>query len=268
VDPALPVLRLVASDGTVIAVIVAYACHPVVLGADNLLWTADYPGFVRLALERHHPGAVALFLTGCTGDANTGHKVVASSTLAPQAERSFAAAECIGERIAAMALAAPARRMEGAVAANSTTLALSLVARETAPPDALARQWRKELATATAGQAAALHTFIDWAETIATRELTPWPARVTVLRWCGVRIIALPGEIFAATALRIRGSLDGPTVTIAYADGVPGYLPPADEYAHGGYEVDEAHRFYGMPAAFAPGCAERLADVAIALARV
>jgi neutral ceramidase len=29
VDPALPVLRLVASDGAVIAVIVAYACHPV-----------------------------------------------------------------------------------------------------------------------------------------------------------------------------------------------------------------------------------------------
>jgi len=216
----------VANDGAVVAVVVSYACHPVVLGADNLLWTADYPGFARAAIERHCPGAVALFLTGCTGDANTGHKVTASFSVAAQADRSFAAAERIGERIAAMALAAPARPMEGPVAANSTMVM----------------------------------------SPFTTRELLPWPARVTVLRWCGVRIVALPGEIFAATALHIRGALNGPTLTIGYADGVPGYFPPAEEYPHGGYEVDEAFRFYGMPAAFAAGCAERLADAAIALA--
>jgi hypothetical protein len=227
VDPALPVLRLVANDGAVIAVVVAYACHPVVLGADNLLWTADYPGFVRHAIERHYPGAIAVFLTGCAGDANTGHKVSASFNLAAKTDRSFAAAERIGERIAAMAFTAPARRMEGVVAIGSTTLALPF----------------------------------------AVPGLAPWPARVTVLRWCGVRIIALPGEIFAATALHIRGALGGPTLTVAYADGVPGYFPPADEYPHGGYEVDEAHLFYGMPAGFAAGCAERLAEAAITLAR-
>ena len=32
-----------------------------------------------------------------------------------------------------------------------------------------------------------------------------------------------------------------------------------------GYEVDEAHRYYGQPATFAPGSAERLADAAVAL---
>src|SRR5205823_4477259 len=69
-DPALPIVRLVARDGTVIAIIAAYACHPVVLASNNLLWTADYPGFVRAAIERIFPGAIALFLTGCTGEAN------------------------------------------------------------------------------------------------------------------------------------------------------------------------------------------------------
>jgi hypothetical protein len=90
-------------------------------------------------------------------------------------------------------------------------------------------------------------------------------ARVTVLHWCGVRIVALPGEIFAATALSIRDAIRGPAMTIAYADGVPGYIPPIEEYPYGGYEIDEAHRYYGMPATFAPGCAERLAEAAIAL---
>jgi hypothetical protein len=30
--------------------------------------------------------------------------------------------------------------------------------------------------------------------------------------------------------------------------------------------VEEAHRYYGMPAPFAPGAAESLAEVAVALA--
>ena len=34
-------------------VIFNYACHPVVLGPDNLLITADYPGFTSMALKRY-----------------------------------------------------------------------------------------------------------------------------------------------------------------------------------------------------------------------
>jgi hypothetical protein len=52
---------------------------------------------------------------------------------------------------------------------------------------------------------------------------------------------------------------------IGFAEDNPGYIPPASEYAFGGYEVDEAHRFYGQPATFASGCAEALAEAAIAL---
>ena len=78
-DSALPVLQFADSRGKVIATIVSYACHPVVLGADNLMWTADYPGSVREQLEAHSPGSVAIFLTGCAGDANTGHAAHASS---------------------------------------------------------------------------------------------------------------------------------------------------------------------------------------------
>ena len=42
-DSSLPVLRIHDAAGGPMAVITAYACHPVVLGADNRLWTADYP---------------------------------------------------------------------------------------------------------------------------------------------------------------------------------------------------------------------------------
>ena len=90
--------------------------------------------------------------------------------------------------------------------------------------------------------------------------------RVSVLNWGGMPIVALPGEIFAETALQIRQAMPiDPGFVVGFADDNPGYIPPASEYAFGGYEVDEAHRYYGQPATFAAGSAESLAEAAIAL---
>jgi hypothetical protein len=92
--------------------------------------------------------------------------------------------------------------------------------------------------------------------------------RVSALNWGSIEIVALPGEIFAETAHRVRAAIGNPAaLVIAYADDVPGYIPPVAEYAAGGYEVDEAHRYYGMPAGFALGSAEALADAAVKLVR-
>lgn len=267
-DPHLPLLRVQALDGAGIGVLTAYACHPVVLGADNLLWTADYPYFVRRKLEEAHPGATALFLTGCCGDANSGHSAHASISLAANANRTFVAAERIGERIAECAIATEAESLSGAISAASRTVMLDFARRETEPPQALAAQWRAELETADAACAALLRSWVGWAETVAPKTPEPWPARVTVLNWGGVNIIALPGEIFAETAHAIRGRLDDPrAIVVGFCEGCPGYIPPASEFPFGGYEIDEAHRYYGSPATFAPGAAEALIEAAISIAR-
>ncbi|MGO1077420.1 hypothetical protein [Inquilinus sp. CA228] len=270
VDPALPVLRIREPGGAAIAVLACYALHPVVLGADNTLFTADYPGAVRRHLEAAHPGAVAIFLTGCTGDINTGHPAHASISTAPRADRTFAEAERIGARIAQSALQAPEQPLGSDIRAASTELMLPLARTETEAPEVLADAWRRE--AADPARAALLRIWIDWAERVASRPLAPWPARVTLFDWGGARLIGLPGEIFAQTALDLRRALDGDpfadrTMTFGFADGCPGYISPAGEYRHGGYEVEEAHRYYGLPAAFAPGAAERLIDAAIELTR-
>jgi hypothetical protein len=272
VDPALPVLRIQEPGGAAIAVLACHALHPVVLGADNTLFTADYPGAVRCHLEAAHPGAVALFLTGCTGDINTGHPAHASISTAPQPDRTFAEAERIGARIAQSALQAPEQPLGGTIRAASTELMLPLARTETEAPSVLADAWRREATTAGPARKALLERWIDWAERVAPRPLSPWPARVTVFDWGGARLIGLPGEIFAQTGLDLRRALDGDplaglTMTFGFADGCPGYIPPASEYRHGGYEVEEAHRYYGLPAAFAPGAAERLVEAAIGLTR-
>lgn len=276
VDGILPVLRLDRPDGSTLAILTSYGCHPVVLGADNRLWTADYPHFLRARLESALPGAVALFATGCAGDVNTGHSAQASLTPGPQARRTYQEAARIGEGLAEAVLAAPLAPVSGPVRAAEAHLALPFARRES-DPATLARDWRAQAAAAPPVRAHLLRIWADWAEALPAAPPGPLPARVSVLDWAGVCLAALPGEIFAQTALDLRARLardgagrdagtDAPVFVLAYADDNPGYIPPRAEHSLGGYEVEEAHRFYGLPAGFAPGAAESLAEAALAAA--
>ncbi|MAS13170.1 MAG: alkaline ceramidase [Nitratireductor sp.] len=266
VDRALPLLRVRDESGDMIALMTGYACHPVVLGADNRLWTADYPHYVRRALETAHPGATALFVTGCVGDANTGHSAHASISLAANPDRSFAAAERIGEAIAKAAMDAPELPLGGDVAAMEAQVSLPFKRRETETPAELAARWRAERARAEPAQAALLDAWIHWAETIALEPTDALSGRVSLLDWGGLPVFGLPGEIFAATALGLRAACgERPAFIAGFAEDNPGYIPPSEEFAFGGYEVDEAHRYYGQPASFAPGCAEALAAASVTL---
>lgn len=264
-DRTLPVLRVRDTAGRLIATVVSYACHPTVLGADNRLQTSDFPHFVRARLEAEHPGSVALFLNGCTGDVNIGHTAQASWTLAANTLRTFENAQRLGERIAIAALSASEAPVGDTATASETLVNLPLERRE---PDlrALTAAWETEAKTAEPLRKALLSHWIDWSHRHGGTPPGSWPARVSLLDWGGVRIVALPGEIFAETALDIRRALgEGPALVLSYAESTPGYIPPASEYQYGGYEVDEAHRFIGMPGAFAAGSAEQLRDAAISL---
>lgn len=265
-DNALPVLRVRDSFGRLIGVFVSYACHPVVLGADNRHWTADYPHFVRDEIETAHPGVVAIFATGCTGDANTGHAAHASITRGANPNRTFQAAERIGRNIGRAALAAPERVLNGVVEVDNRLCTLVLERREAQPLAVLEAKWRQETLFADPVQSVLLECWADWASGVAGTELEPLSTRVTALNWCGVPILALPGEIFASTGVLLRGHWPkGEAFILGFADDNPGYIPPSEEYAFGGYEVDEAHRYYGMPAGFKRGSAETLASAGIEL---
>src|SRR5207244_7324543 len=51
-DHELTVVRIDGLDGSPIAAIVNYAAHPVVLGPEPLLISADYPGVIREVVEK------------------------------------------------------------------------------------------------------------------------------------------------------------------------------------------------------------------------
>src|SRR5262249_2100875 len=68
VDHDVPVLAIRNPDGSLLAVVFGYACHNTTLGAYQI--NADYAGYAQEALEKTYPGATALFVLGCAGDAN------------------------------------------------------------------------------------------------------------------------------------------------------------------------------------------------------
>lgn len=267
IDAGVPVLRIDGADGAPIAVLLSHACHPVVLAAFNRLYTADFPHFARAAVEAALPGAVAVYLPGCAGDISTGHSPHSSISTVPTEDRSYEEAERLGRKVAASALAAPLRPLAGDVRAASVGVTLEFAPNEPAPLPALAAEWREQAARSDAAWRALYDCWAEWAETIARQPLTPLPVRATVFDWAGLRLSFLPGEMFARTALAVRGEAERTHFVTSFADGVPGYIPPADEYGFGGYEVLEAHRYYGLPAAFAPGSAERLEAAAVELGR-
>jgi hypothetical protein len=263
IDPTVPVLRVEGLDGDILAIAFAHGCHPVVLGAGNRLYTADFPHYARTAVEAAHPGSVALFLPGCSGDVSTGHSPESSISTDTPPDRSYTEAERLGLKLAQSVLAAPLAPLSGGVSARAEPVELALARTEIGDLDNLAREWRALAERAAAPAWATLYRhWATWAVTAAREPLTSWRGRVTAFTWSGLPLLFLPGEIFASTALAIRASQPaGPTpFVISLADGVPGYIPPRADYPAGGYEVAEAHRYYGLPAAFAPGSAEALAD--------
>src|SRR5207244_3122638 len=77
IDPQIGVLRLDRTDGSTLAVVYNFACHPI-MGVPNRGHTADLVGFASGVIENNlSDGAVALFVQGCAGDINpAGYKEV------------------------------------------------------------------------------------------------------------------------------------------------------------------------------------------------
>jgi hypothetical protein len=69
-DPTLNVIAVKDAEGKTRAVLVNYACHPSVLGPDNIQYSADYPGAMKRYVESQTPGATCLFIQGGAGDIN------------------------------------------------------------------------------------------------------------------------------------------------------------------------------------------------------
>jgi neutral ceramidase len=278
-DPAVPIVRVESLDGQILGLLCSYACHPVAVGPDNHLVTADYPGEVVRTLEAVYPGAMAIFATGCAGQINTGHSAWDSLSTEPDPTRSFAEMRRLGRIVAAAAIrtnelvsgprgkalaAAPCDTRDRQVAA--ATLKVS-APRQPIPSShefaSTAARWRSvDSPTADEGQ---LRRWADWAEQMSQvpDHAAEVPLEVTSFRWGDIVLVGLPGEPFVELGQEIKRRAVREPIIIGYANGCPGYVPHRSAYAEGGYEVLHAHKVYGAPTAFAPEAGELLTEAAL-----
>lgn len=68
VDQDVPVLAVRSPEGDLRGVVFGYACHTTCINDGKV--NGDYAGYAQAGVEQNHPGAVALFVQGCGGDAN------------------------------------------------------------------------------------------------------------------------------------------------------------------------------------------------------
>jgi len=69
IDREATIIKIDRLDGSPLATLVHYACHPVIMGPSNRQYSADFPGeMTRLVKER--TGAECMFLQGGCGDIN------------------------------------------------------------------------------------------------------------------------------------------------------------------------------------------------------
>lgn len=98
IDPTVSVLRVDTIEGQPLAILVNYACHPVVFGADNLQYSADWPGVMIRTVEQafatsQAAGPLCMFLQGGDGDINPFYAV------APLVEDAVKMRDWTGERV-------------------------------------------------------------------------------------------------------------------------------------------------------------------------
>jgi hypothetical protein len=265
-DPDLGLLRIDDARGQTMAVLLNFACHPTTLRHDNRLFSADYPGYATRRVA-DASGAPALFATGAIGnvgpidEGDYPQAAALGTALADEALRVLPGIVCAaGARVTVASellhlplLAPPAiADLEQAVVLNRQRLS------ETEPP---AVPWMPRVHRAMLGWAE--ETLAEVTEGRLRRSV---PAEVQVIRLGNVALVGVPGELFVELGLAIKRGIGAEqTVIVGYANDDIGYLPTRPAYAHGGYEILDAYKYYGYPAALAPEAGEEVVAAAIRL---
>ncbi|MCL5273206.1 MAG: neutral/alkaline non-lysosomal ceramidase N-terminal domain-containing protein [Chloroflexi bacterium] len=252
VDEELNVLAFDAVEGAPLATLVNYATHPVVLGPDNLLFSADYPGEVSRCLSERR-GGIGLYLQGACGDIDP---VVYRER--GWGSGTFDDTRRIGETLVDAAVAAlndAAWSSEVALRVTSKMLEVPL----DQPPTPQALQGlvagfesdrQKAQASADVMREKVADAMLDWAheleEALAAGTLQQvLPSELFVASINDVRLIAAPFEPYTDIGLQVKAALQPLRVLFAgYANGLYGYCPTAWAKDQGGYGPDDSCRWF------------------------
>lgn len=240
VDRSLGVLSM-WHGGELAALMVDYACHPTVLGPENLRWSGDWVSGMRAALRRSAPDLPVLFLQGSAGD---------TSTRFTRRARTKAESDRLGAEVAAAVEGSLDHRTPLAGPIQVSRRQLPLPVRDTGVPGPPA---------ATGSGSAAWH--VPGIGPCLPAEHVPSQVSFDL---SGVRIgdrawLHHPTELAAELGIGLRTSRPGLRV-VGYSDGYAGYIatPAAHREAH--YEACASFLDSEHSAEFLRACADYVAS--------
>ncbi|MSS72374.1 MAG: hypothetical protein EXS64_12920 [Candidatus Latescibacteria bacterium] len=251
-DREVRVLRVEDAHGAPVAAVFNHAVHPICVGRTNLLISADFVGYaadqVRKALGR---GGIPVFLQGCAGNINPWKG----------GQDTFEQAELLGRQlgdavVTAWEKATPLRAPLTPEAARKTTrlpLCDPPPVREARAALEHARQRLDELRATcdNRGPVWVQEGNVEWAgKVLALAEEGRRPRfqdfELQALTIGDFALVGMSGEVFFEIAQQIEAASPfRHTMVLAYHNGCIGYVPTAEAFPEGGYEVIDAIRLYG-----------------------
>jgi neutral ceramidase len=229
VDHAVPVLTATRADGSLKAIVFAYACHNTVM--DFYQWSGDYAGIAQLALEARHPNTTAMFAMGCGADQN------------PLPRRKVELLKQYGLQLADAVDAALKQPLKPLTAKLATAVELTPLKLDPLPP----REQLEKMAAAPESYSQRWASRVLKLPTDKPFPEYPYPVQAwklgDSLLW-----ITLGGEVVVDYSLRFKGQYGYDTWVTAYANDVMAYIPSARVRIEGGYEGQSSMMVYGQPA--------------------
>ncbi len=255
IDPDLGILRVETATGQLLAVVLNYACHPTCITGENTLFSAEYCGYAADQIQQA-TGALTLFLTGAIGDVGPATRgwetlaqignAVAAETLRILPEIGVTTWEALGTatRILDLPLLPlpTVAELEAILTEQQQLLADTELMQQPYQPQIVAAMsaWATTTLAAVAAQ--------DRPTTVTTE--------IQVLHVGDLALVSAPGELFVELGLAIKAGAAGHCFLCGFGNDNIGYIPARRAYPHGGYEISEAYKYYGYPAALAPEAGE------------
>jgi len=275
VDTSVQVLR-VDADGhgpdNTIALLVNYACHPVMLGPSTAI-SADYPGALRGYIESTFPGAVVLFMNGACGDIDP------ISNKHVWGRATFADVDAAGRELAGEAVRiAQSIQPSDVDAVEVTNAYVDLPYREMSEEDveqeAATRieHFRSGVAKHPDAKARAEMFWRTWSSDVLEAKRSGAAKSCVRIELQAFHIgevvlLAIPAELYAEVGLKIKaGSGYSQTFIATCANGNVGYIATEQDFLAQAYASSMAFAVYGhFP--FLTEVAAILCDAAVQLIR-
>ena len=215
VDKSVAVVAINTPAGEPIATLINLAIHPVVLGPENLEYSADFPGAMMETVERK-VGGLAMFLQGAAGDINPfWDKTPLRDGAYTQMERM---GKIIGDEVIRV------RKQLSLTTVESITLSTKHVG--------VAPRWDLNDPEIRAG---IRPDYLERFEREGKAEIK------TILIGSDLALVSFPGEFFVEHGLRLkRESVVRNTLFVGYTNGHLGYFPTIKAAAQGGYGADSS----------------------------